>query len=78
MTTIDDFRFGYEDRCYVHLEWLGSSKNRLYAIFLNHTVRVNGQNVELTLGSIDCGDNRAIAVRKFRELRALLLMEEEK
>ena len=77
MTTIYDFRFGYEDRCYAHLEWLGSSENRIYAIFLNHTVRVNGQDVELTLGSIDGGNNRAIAVRKFRKLRALLLMEEE-
>lgn len=71
------FHWGHMDGGYAHLEWVGSSEKKKYIIYLNYTVRIGDQNVMLTIASIPCGANRAVAVRKFRELRKLLKGEEE-
>lgn len=71
------FHWGHMDCGYAHLEWFGSSEDKKYVIYLNYTVKVDGQNVMLTIAGIPCGGNRAVAVRRFRELRKLLKEETE-
>lgn len=68
-----DFRFGFMNRCYAHLEWYGSSTDKKYVIYLNYTVEVDGQDVFLTLAGIPCGADKEIAIVKFESLRDLLV-----
>lgn len=68
-----DFNFGLMNKCYAHLEWYGSSTDKKYVIYLNYTVKIDGQDVFLTLAGILCGDDKEVAMSKFESLRDLLV-----